>query len=150
MLHGNDQAEETVDKSIKHIGRSRYHDGMDRENGYVIEKPNELSEKLIKCLISIFLESNRASQDREGPNHVLKLTLACKNSKSSAKSSFGCKISPTSIEGYISSLDPYGVLLDVDGTFRDIGQYKSFVPITRSSLDIMHLQERLPANGKLR
>ncbi|XP_030512590.2 uncharacterized protein LOC115726724 isoform X2 [Rhodamnia argentea] len=143
-------SEETIDKSINHVWSSRYHDGMGRENGYVTEKPNELSEKLIKCLISIFLESNRMSQDREGPNHVPKLALACKNSQSSAKSSFGCKISSTFIDGYISSLDPYGVLLDVNGTFRDIGRYKSFIPITRSSLDIVHLQECLPAIGKLR
>ncbi|KAF8022075.1 hypothetical protein BT93_G2270 [Corymbia citriodora subsp. variegata] len=138
--------EETVNKSIKHTGRSRYHGSMDRENGYVIEKPNELSEQLIKCLIGLFLEANRVSQDRKGP----KLTLACKNSKYTAKNSFGSKISLTYVDGYISSLDPYGVLLDVDGTFRDIGQYKSFIPITRSSLDIMHLQECLPAIGKLR
>lgn len=143
-------SEETVDKSIKHIGRSRYHDSMDMENGYVIEKPNELSEQLIKCLIGVFLESNHVLQDREGPNHAPKLILAAKNSKSTAKSSSGRKISLTYVDGYISSLDPYGVLLDADGTFRDIGQYKSFIPITRSSLDIVHLQERFPAIGKLR
>lgn len=45
-----------------------------------IEKPNELLEELLKCLIGIFLELNRASLDREESETVPRLTLPCMKS----------------------------------------------------------------------
>ncbi|KAH1263201.1 hypothetical protein GmHk_02G005659 [Glycine max] len=42
-----------------------------------IEKPNELLEELLKCLIGIFLELNRASLDREESEKVPRLALPC-------------------------------------------------------------------------
>ncbi|GMY08506.1 hypothetical protein FCV25MIE_03745 [Fagus crenata] len=117
----------------------------------VIENPNELSEKLIKCLISIFLELNQASMDREGSAMAPKLTLSCMKSKGFiTKTTFNCRTSTFLYNDNSSNLDPYGILPDFDGTVRDVGPYKNFIQITRSSLDTGCLSECLPAMRKLR
>lgn len=120
-----------------------------------LEKPNELSEKLIKCLIVIFLELNRASLDREGISAIVpKLTLPCMKSKGFiAKTTFNsCRAVPTFQfnDDSTSNLDPYGMLPDLDGHVRDVGPYKNFIQITRSSIDIGRFTECLPAMRKLR
>ncbi|KAL2317229.1 hypothetical protein Fmac_031105 [Flemingia macrophylla] len=113
-----------------------------------IETPNELSEELLKCLIDIFLELNRASMDREQSETVPRLTLPCmKSTGTMAKASFSCKAPSNSSA---SSLDPYGISLDLDCTGRDVGPYKYFIQITRSSLDIDRFSRCLPAFRKLR
>ncbi|KAI4339191.1 hypothetical protein MLD38_024155 [Melastoma candidum] len=110
-----------------------------------IEEPNELSEQLIKCLINIFLESNRAVEhEQEGSSFVSSLTLACVSSKSrsfSAKTSSSFKMTP--------KLDPFGVL-DLDATLRDIGNYRKFIQITRDTLNMVRLEECSSNLGKLR
>ncbi|KAG6671146.1 hypothetical protein I3843_Q012700 [Carya illinoinensis] len=122
---------------------------INKETGF--EKPNELSEKLMKCLIGIFLELNQTSVDREGSVIVPKLSLPCMKSKGfMAKTTFNCRTPTLLFAGNASNLDPYGVLSDFDGTVRDVGQYKNFIQITRSSLDISRLSECLPTMRRLR
>ncbi|XP_050386854.1 uncharacterized protein LOC126803141 [Argentina anserina] len=112
------------------------------DNGSGILKPNELSEQLLKCLIGIFLELKQTSLDKEGSSSVVtKLTLSCMNSKGfMPKTSFNCKSS--AIFHYNTShVDPYCIFSDIDGDGRDVGPYKDFIQITRSSLDIRRLTD---------
>lgn len=113
-----------------------------------IEKPNELSEELLKCLIGIFLELNRASLDREESENVPRLTLPCmKPTSLEPKTSLNWKAPSNSNASY---LDPYGISSDLDCTARDVGPYKDFIQISRSSLDIDRFSQCLPAFRKLR
>lgn len=113
-----------------------------------IEKPNEMSEELLKCLIGIFLELNKASLDREESETVPRLTLPCiKSTGLIAKASSNSKAPSNS---NVSCLDPYGISSDLDCTARDVGSYKNFIQITRSSLDIDRFSQCLPAFRKLR
>ncbi|CAK9147704.1 unnamed protein product [Ilex paraguariensis] len=117
----------------------------------VVEKPNKLSEELIKCLIGIFLQLNQAPLDTKRSAIVPKYPLSCKNSKGfMSKTSFNCTIPACSFDDSSSNLDPYGILPDLDGTIRDVGPYKTFVQITRNSLDTGRVSECFPAMGKLR
>ncbi|GLT89047.1 hypothetical protein SLE2022_070500 [Rubroshorea leprosula] len=115
------------------------------------EKPNTLSEELLKCLIDIFLELNQAPEDQEGSAIIPKLSLSCMNPKGfMAKTSFNCKAPSFPFNHNASNIDPYGILPDLDGIVRDIGPYKNFIQITSQSLDISRFSECLIALGKLR
>ncbi|KAL9418433.1 hypothetical protein AB3S75_036402 [Citrus x aurantiifolia] len=127
---------EFYEKPRKQTYRIPKHCRVDKETSS--EKPNVLSEELIKCLLGIFLDINQASHDREGSAVVPKLGLSCINSKGFA------------INQNASKLDPYGILPDLDGSIRDIGPYKNLIQITRSSLDINRFTECKPALRKLR
>ncbi|KAF3433696.1 hypothetical protein FNV43_RR24799 [Rhamnella rubrinervis] len=132
-------------------GRSRNLQGYkDNENG--IPKPNELSEDLLKCLILIFIELNRTSLDKEGSAGVPKLSLSCMNSKGfMAKTSLINYKSPSFLFNYnTSDIDPYGILPDLDGSLRDVGPYKNFIQITRSSLNLSRFSECVTGIAKLR
>ncbi|KAF6148071.1 hypothetical protein GIB67_024246 [Kingdonia uniflora] len=112
------------------------------------ERPNRLSEKLIKCLISIFLKLNHPSAQPDCKGSV-KLSLSCLNSKGLvSKTSFNCKEPVFFFNESNSILDPYGRVND--GTVRDIGPYKNFIQFTRNSLDLSHLPDCFSANEKLR
>ncbi|OIT37382.1 PREDICTED: uncharacterized protein LOC109240852 [Nicotiana attenuata] len=125
------------------------------------EKPNKLSEEVIKCLISVYLKLNKASLESKGSSTaVVKQSLI---SSKKPKSSFICKTSlnctttaaaaaaPTfTFNDYASNLDPYGILLDTDGSQREIGSYKNFIQVSRTSLNTSHISECLPEMGKLR
>uniref|UniRef100_A0A803P1J4 DUF547 domain-containing protein n=1 Tax=Cannabis sativa TaxID=3483 RepID=A0A803P1J4_CANSA len=104
---------EIAELTRKDSGRRRRRGKV--ENASYIMKPNELSEELLKCLISIFVELNQTSVDREGSPIVPKLTLSCMNSKGFiGKTSFNCK-PPAFLFNYNSSFsDPYGILPDLD------------------------------------
>ncbi|XP_065870414.1 uncharacterized protein [Euphorbia lathyris] len=108
------------------------------------EKPNELSEELIKCLIGVFLDLNQAPQDRGESFLVPKLTLSCMNTK------FNSKAPIFSSNNNISNLDPYGIIPDLDSTIRDVGPYKNLIQITRNSIDLNRISECLPFTGILR
>ncbi|KAG8490405.1 hypothetical protein CXB51_013694 [Gossypium anomalum] len=117
------------------------------------EKPNELSEELVRCLIGIFLELNQqGSQDKEGSAIVAKLSFSCMASRGySAKNSLINFKSP--IFGFnqnASNIDPYGIIPEFDGLFRDIGDYKNFIQITRHSFDLTRFSDCLAPIGKLR
>ncbi|KAF4373418.1 hypothetical protein G4B88_011687 [Cannabis sativa] len=138
---------EIAELTRKDSGRRRRRGKV--ENASYIMKPNELSEELLKCLISIFVELNQTSVDREGSPIVPKLTLSCMNSKGFiGKTSFNCK-PPAFLFNYNSSFsDPYGILPDLD--IRDVGPYKNFIQITSSSLDVTRFSECLTGFRKLR
>uniref|UniRef100_A0A7N0TXW2 DUF547 domain-containing protein n=1 Tax=Kalanchoe fedtschenkoi TaxID=63787 RepID=A0A7N0TXW2_KALFE len=109
------------------------------------QKPNDLSEQLIKCLIDMFLKMNQSScMDCQGSNAIPKLNIPCVNS------SFNCKSSalPSNDTTSKTSFDPYGVLSDIDAAARDIGPYNKFTPITRGSFDVSRSLH--PSNGNLR
>ncbi|XP_043814181.1 uncharacterized protein LOC110619753 isoform X3 [Manihot esculenta] len=113
------------------------------------EKPNELSEELIKCLIGIFLDLNQPPQDRAESAIIPKLGLSCMSSKIS-KPSFNSKSSMFPLNHNTSNLDPYCIIPDLDSNIRDIGPYKNFIHIVRNSLDVCRFSEGLSSSGKMR
>ncbi|KAL7214864.1 hypothetical protein ACSBR1_027111 [Camellia fascicularis] len=146
----NSSYEEIAESSRCSRRRIRNHNHSDTKIG--IEKPNELSEQLIKCLIGIFLKLNQASLGRKGSAIVPKHhPLSCMNSRGFiSKTAFNYKALPAFSFDNTSNIDPYGIFLDFDGPIRDVGPYKNFIQITRSSLDISHISECFQAMGKLR
>lgn len=143
-------AEETTEKLC--VGGSRIPIPLGMGTGN--EEPNKLSEELIKCLISIFLKLNQARMDNEGSATVPKLTLSCMNRKSfKNKTSFTCKAPILIFDNSTSHQDdPYGILPDYyyNGIVSDVGPYKNFIQITRSSVDTSRVSECVPAIRKLR
>ncbi|XP_048231719.1 uncharacterized protein LOC8261658 isoform X1 [Ricinus communis] len=139
----------TGDEKSRRGGRTQKEHHMYKE--IKEEKPNGLSEELIKCLIGIFLDLNQVPQNREESTAAIvpKLSLSCMHSKGS-KHSFNCKASMFLFTNNISNLDPYGIMPDLDSTIRDIGPYKNFIQIGRNSLDLRRLSECSAVAGKLR
>ncbi|KAF8397481.1 hypothetical protein HHK36_016398 [Tetracentron sinense] len=140
--------DEIAERSRRRNGKIRNQSLLDEE-----EKPNRLSEELIKCLIGIFLKLNRISAiDCDGSATVPKLTLSCINSKGFiSKTSFNFKAPPFFSDDNKSYLDPYSTVSDLDGTIRDVGPYKKFMQFTRNSLDMSCVSECcFPDMGKLR
>lgn len=153
---GNFLGAEEIAESSSRSRRHHSQPDMEMDN----EKPNKLSEEVIKCLISVYLKLNKASLESKGSsNAVVKQSLI---SSKKPKSSFICKTSlncttaaaaaaPTfTFNDYASNLDPYGILLDTDGSQREIGSYKNFIQVSRTSLNTSHISECLPEMGKLR
>lgn len=137
------------ERSRRHATRIQNH--FQIINGTGMENPNLISEELIKCLISIFLELNGALPERERSTVVPKLGLPSANSKGLiAKTSLNCKATQFSFYYNASNFDPYGVLPDIHGTIRDIGPYKNFIHITRCSLDVNRFTECSSSIDKLR
>lgn len=142
---------EIAEMSRKLSGRSRNQGNVDVNETGISLKPNELSEEVLKCLIGIFLDLKQTSLDKEGSSVAPKLTLSCMNSKGfMAKTSFNCKSSTVFFNYNTSNVDPYCILPDIDGAVRDVGPYKNFIQITRSSLDVSRLSDCLTGIGKLR
>lgn len=117
------------------IHSSTFSDGSSRtqEKKKVQETtPNGISEDLVKCLMGIYLELNRSSREREGSRTtVSKLSLShLKNASFKRKSVY---------DQNASNLDPYGVVMGT--SFRDIGEYKNFIHITRTSIDVSRLSD---------
>ncbi|XP_038891096.1 uncharacterized protein LOC120080496 [Benincasa hispida] len=139
----------------KNATRSRKQSQLEKET--CIETPNEISEQLIKCLISIYLDLNQPSNNSQTSPNIPKPGLSCINSKRCiAKTSFSCKAPQLTLSfDYSSSMpnpnpNPYSILLDSEGTVRDIGPYKNFIHITRTSFDIRRLPECSSSIRKLR
>lgn len=142
------KTEEIAETSTR-TRRSRNHECSDViKNG--MEKPNELSEELMKCLIGIFFKLNQASPGSKGSTSASRHHISCINSKGfMSRTSFNCKAPEFSFDK-TSNIDPYGILPDFDGLIRDVGPYKNFFQITRSSLNISQISECIKAMGKLR
>ncbi|XVE99576.1 hypothetical protein REPUB_Repub03eG0211300 [Reevesia pubescens] len=148
-LSSSECIDEFHERSKKHTWRIQNQCPINKEIKY--EKPNALSEELVKCLIGIFLELNQVSQDREGSAVVPKLSFSCMASKGyMAKNSFNFKSPLFPFNQSTSNIDPYGILLELDGILRDVGPYKNFIQITRQTLDVSRFSECLAAIGKLR
>lgn len=93
--------------------------------------PNGVSEDLVKCLMGIYLELNRSSREREGSRTVSKLSLShLKNASFKRKSVY---------DHNASNLDPYGAVMGT--SLRDIGEYKNFIHVTRTSIDVSRLSD---------
>ncbi|CAH2053895.1 unnamed protein product [Thlaspi arvense] len=93
--------------------------------------PNGVSEDLVKCLMGIYLELNKSSREREGSRTVSKLSLShLKNASFKRKSVY---------DQNASNLDPYGAVMGT--SLRDIGEYKNFIHITRTSIDVSRLSD---------
>ncbi|KFK36857.1 hypothetical protein AALP_AA4G180700 [Arabis alpina] len=91
------------------------------------DDPNEVSEQLINCLIGIYLELNQvSSKTKEDVTAVSRRPSSCSR-KSNTYSYYQNEM----------DLDPYRVLPESSGGItRDIGPYKSFIHIARSSIDV--------------
>ncbi|KAI3470741.1 hypothetical protein Pfo_027404 [Paulownia fortunei] len=125
------------------------HNRLDIESETV--NPNKFSVELIKCLISIFLKLNQATFKGKGTTNLTKHTLTCMNSKGLvSKATFSCRTPVFPFNHNASHLDPYEILPESDVTIRDVGPYKNFIQITRSTLDTSRLSECLPAMRRLR
>ncbi|KAL1217784.1 hypothetical protein V5N11_009558 [Cardamine amara subsp. amara] len=91
------------------------------------DDPNEVSEQLINCLIGIYLELNQVSSKTKGDVTEL----------SRRPSSCSRKSNTYSYYQNAMNFDPYRVLADSSGgVTRDIGPYKNFIHISRSSIDL--------------
>ncbi|VFQ80379.1 unnamed protein product [Cuscuta campestris] len=116
------------------------------------QKPNKLSEELLKCLISIFVKLNKASIESRGSPVLTKhlQPLSLKKSKRFVSPISCATLCTFSFDNYASNLDPYGILQGADGTITQIGSYKNFIQVTRGSMDTRHISDCLPEMGKLR
>ncbi|KAF7116014.1 hypothetical protein RHSIM_RhsimUnG0041900 [Rhododendron simsii] len=143
------KSNEEIAETSTRTRRSRNHECSNViKNG--MEKPNELSEELMKCLIGIFFKLNQASPGSKGSAIATRHHISCINSKGfMSRTSFNCKAPEFSFDK-TSNIDPYGILPDFDGLIRDVGPYKNFFQITRSSLNISQISECIKAMGKLR
>ncbi|XP_073305462.1 uncharacterized protein [Primulina huaijiensis] len=116
-----------------------------------IENPNKLSVELVKCLIGIFLNLNKATFRRKGSANLPKNSVTCVNSKALvSKATFSCSTNVFPFSPNVSHLDPYEVLHEPDFIIRDVGPYKNFIQITKRSVDSSRLSECLPAMRRLR
>ncbi|XP_057476239.1 uncharacterized protein LOC130777976 isoform X2 [Actinidia eriantha] len=139
---------EDIVETSRRTRRSRNRSHLDTQFG--VEKPNKLSEELMTCLIGIFLKLNQVSLAGKGSAVVPKHSLSCVNSKGFlSKNTFNCKAPAFSFDN-TSNIDPYGILPDFDVPIREVGPYKNFIQITRSSLDISQVSECFQAMGNLR
>ncbi|KAF3676669.1 Calcium-dependent lipid-binding family protein isoform 1 [Capsicum annuum] len=153
--------EEIVESSSRGSRNWRRHHSQPVDLETDNETPNKLSEEVLKCLISIYLKLNKASLENQSSSTIS--TSIAKQSQTcskKSKSSFICSKTCTSsaaadapifaLNDYASNLDPYGILLDTDGIQRDIGSYKNFIQVSRTSINTCHISECLPQMGKLR
>ncbi|XP_049933715.1 uncharacterized protein LOC116254095 isoform X3 [Nymphaea colorata] len=116
------------------------------------EKPNQLSEELVKCLISIFLRLNRgASPETETAATFPKIALSCMSSRSfSSKPSLNSR-TPISLSNVSCPLlDPYNMVVNHDCIPGDFGPYKNFIQLTRNSLKVSHMPHCMSYLEKLR
>lgn len=113
------------------IHSSTFSDGTKEKKKGQETTPNGVSEDLVKCLMGIYLELNRSSRDREGSRTVSKLSLShLKNASFKRKSVY---------DHNASNLDPYGAVMGT--SLRDIGEYKNFIHVTRTSIDVSRLSD---------
>ncbi|MFS7957915.1 hypothetical protein Hanom_Chr07g00672041 [Helianthus anomalus] len=92
------------------------------------------------CLVRIFQEMNQSSfPHRKEASDLVPIQISCVS-----------KISSKCTAPLGSNFDPYAVLFDLDGAIRDIGPYKTFIEITRSTFDHTRIFECCIEAGKVR
>lgn len=115
-------------------------------------QPNKLSEKIMKCLICIFLRLIRTSRAAE-------LEKSCNLSRSNssflrsgsfrADGNVNLNASITT-QRETRQQDPYGIF-EIEGSYsRDVGPYKNLVKFTLSSLDLKGISNSLSLLNQLR
>ncbi|KAL8093449.1 uncharacterized protein LOC141689448 isoform X1 [Apium graveolens] len=128
---------------------SRYLENSHFEEEFSNEKPNMLSEELIKCLIGIYIKLNQ-DLGSEGSAMIPKHSLSCMNSKGFSKISFNCIVPTFPFDDDTLYLQPYGTLIGYDDTISSYGPYKNFIQITRNSLATNCISECFSAMKKMR
>ncbi|XP_076903805.1 uncharacterized protein LOC143558958 [Bidens hawaiensis] len=94
---------------------------------------------------------NQPFPDSEEGSDIAHKQVSCMSSKSFiSKTSFNCTAPTFFFHDNGSNFDPYSILLDFDGAVRDIGPYKTFTQITRTTLDHTRISECSVEVGKLR
>ncbi|WOG93932.1 hypothetical protein DCAR_0313220 [Daucus carota subsp. sativus] len=114
------------------------------------EKPNVLSEELIKCLIGIYIKLNQDTLGSGGSSMIPKHSLSCMNSKGFSKISFNCIVPTFPFDDDTLYLQPYGTLIGFDDSISSYGPYKNFIQITSNSLATNCISECYTAMKKLR
>ncbi|CAA6655512.1 unnamed protein product [Spirodela intermedia] len=99
--------------------------------------PNKLSERIIKCLICVFLRITRTSRatELERSSSMSRSTYSSLGSRSiHLESSLNPK-SGQAMQRETASQDPYGIFQIEGSITRDIGPYKHMVRFTSGSMD---------------
>ncbi|TVU44255.1 hypothetical protein EJB05_03691 [Eragrostis curvula] len=101
-------------------------------NKMILQQPNKLSERIVKCLVCIFIRLLRSSRVAE---------LADKQSSSGSNGSFSFRIDTGLLinvdkQERRGQQDHYGIFAIQDAIVRDIGPYKNLVRFTSSSFDL--------------
>ncbi|WOL09864.1 hypothetical protein Cni_G18617 [Canna indica] len=115
-------------------------------------QPNKLSEKIVKCLICIFLRLIRTSRavDLEKSGNLARASNLLLRSGSSQIDGNTVLNGRVSFQKEIKHHDPYGIFEIEGSVLRDIGPYKNLVKFTSSSLDLKYISSSLPLLKKLR
>ncbi|XP_020884842.1 uncharacterized protein LOC9315878 isoform X1 [Arabidopsis lyrata subsp. lyrata] len=112
--------------AVSRMQMGRVRKGLRLVEAKTKDDPNEVSEQLINCLIGIYLELNHVSSKTKGDVSLSRRPSSCSR-----------KSNTYSYYQNAMNLDPYHVLQDSSGgVTRDIGPYKNFIHISRSSIDV--------------
>ncbi|GAB2299842.1 hypothetical protein Dimus_033894 [Dionaea muscipula] len=117
-----------------------------------IEKPNRLSEELLKCLIGIFLKMNHSTLASEGTSTATRHTLSCINSKAFApKTTFNCKVRSSFNNDNLVIHEPHSISSSHwEAMLRDTDPPQNTIQITRTSLSSADVAQCKPAIRKMR
>ncbi|XP_042375834.1 uncharacterized protein LOC121969679 isoform X2 [Zingiber officinale] len=115
-------------------------------------QPNKLSEKIVKCLICIFLRLLRTSRsmDIEKSGNLSKSSNLLLKSGSFQVDGNSISKGRTSFQREIRHHDPYGIFEFEDSLSRDIGPYKNLVKFSPCSSDYKEFSCSLSLMKKLR
>ncbi|KAK8952521.1 hypothetical protein KSP39_PZI004831 [Platanthera zijinensis] len=115
-------------------------------------QPNKLSEKILSCLICIFLRLMRTARATE----LEKAGIVSKSNNSNLRTRSFRMEGGLSINSSLSThkeagqKDPYGIF-EIEGSLlRDVGPYKNLVRFTSSSLELKGISSCLPMLNNLR
>lgn len=114
--------------------------------------PNKLSERIIKCLICVFLRIMRTSRATE-LERSSSLSRSSHSSLSWRSIHLESNLSPKpsqAMQRETASQDPYGIFQIEGSIMRDIGPYKHMVRFTSGSMDSKGLSACSPLLRKLR
>ncbi|KAJ0967332.1 hypothetical protein J5N97_024249 [Dioscorea zingiberensis] len=115
-------------------------------------QPNKLSERIVKCLICVFLRLLRTTRTMEiekSGNLSRSLPSSLLSRSLRIEGGLNPKTNQTTQKEF-GQKDPYGVLETEDSLLRDIGPYKNLVQFTTSSLDLKGISTSVPLLKKLR
>ncbi|XP_042375835.1 uncharacterized protein LOC121969679 isoform X3 [Zingiber officinale] len=114
-------------------------------------QPNKLSEKIVKCLICIFLRLLRTSRsmDIEKSGNLSKSSNLLLKSGSFQVDGNSISKGRTSFQREIRHHDPYGIFEFEDSLSRDIGPYKNLVKFSPCSSDYKEFSCSLSLMKKL-
>nr|CAD1818993.1 unnamed protein product [Ananas comosus var. bracteatus] len=123
-----------------------------REKEYQKIQPNKLSEKIMKCLICVFLRLIRTSRvaELEKSSNLARSTTSFLKSGSFRMDSSVNLTASLSIQKEKGQRDPYGIFEIEDSLLRDIGPYKNLVRFASNSFETKCISTSFPLLNKLR